>query len=104
MPISRKLAEQKVRQIKLDFIASNFAPIIDKCRPEVEQPESKHRAAPIPNLLDRWDEYIEYRTSNIAPTTLINRPTIFVKFVTGGSLYEEARRLSMDGAGCLRSC
>jgi hypothetical protein len=69
-PINRKLAEQKARQIELDFVSGNFDPSFDKYRPEVEQPESKHRTAPNPKLLDLWEQYMEYRTPNISPTTL----------------------------------
>jgi hypothetical protein len=69
-PINRKLAEQKARQIELDFVSGNFDPSLDKYRPEVEQPEAKHRTTPTPKLLDLWEQYMEYRTPNISPTTL----------------------------------
>ncbi len=69
-PINRKLAEQKARQIELDFVSGNFDASLDKYRPEVEQPEAKHRTDPTPKLLDLWEQYMEYRTPNISPTTL----------------------------------
>ena len=69
-PINRKLAEQKARQIELDFVSGNFDPSLDKYRPEVEQSQSQRKTPATPKLLDLWLQYMEYRTPNISPTTL----------------------------------
>jgi integrase len=70
---TRKLAEQKAREIELDILSGNFDPSLAKYRPEngLAAPEPA-AAIPAPkiSLLELWEKYTEYRKPQIAETTL----------------------------------
>ncbi len=70
---TRKLAEQKAREIELDILSGNFDLSLAKYRPASALATSGPSAsipAPKVSLSDLWKKYTEYRKPQIAETTL----------------------------------
>ncbi|MEO1125704.1 MAG: DUF3596 domain-containing protein, partial [Cyanobacteria bacterium J06639_16] len=71
-PINRKAAEQKARQIELDFVSGNFDPTLDKYRPQTvlrtQQPDITPKLTP--ELKTLWQQYVEYRMPHVSPKTI----------------------------------
>jgi|GEM_PF-1236360 len=65
--INRKAAEQKARQIELDFVSGNFDPTLDKYRPE-NVPKGK--AQEITPMRSIWSQYMEYKSPHVSPKTI----------------------------------
>jgi len=65
--INRKAAEQKARQIELDFVSGNFDPTLDKYRPE-HVPKGK--AQEITPMRSIWSQYMEYKSPHVSPKTI----------------------------------
>ncbi|NET34864.1 MAG: DUF3596 domain-containing protein [Cyanothece sp. SIO1E1] len=70
--INRKLAEQKARQIELDFVSGNFDSSLDKYRPQsvlrTQQPDITPKLTP--KLKSIWAQYMEYKSPNVSPKTI----------------------------------
>lgn len=70
-PVNRKAAEQKANQIYLDIVSGNFDPTLSKYKPKAAfstvTPDPTPQA--IPNALDLWEQYREYRASSLKLTT-----------------------------------
>lgn len=87
-PINRKVAEQKARQIELDFVSGNFDSSLDKYRTEGITPKKQPPVTQVLTLKSLWEQYVDYRAPGVSPSTLTN---------TYGPVSSHIRKCKIDG-------
>lgn len=70
---NRKAAEAKARQIELDILAGYFDPSLDKYRPQTHLTlvKSQEESSKAPALADLWENYTQFKSSQLEETTII---------------------------------